>query len=181
MQRQLGWRCGIALLLVGCGSSPPTTAPDKSVDVAVPPSLMSRAVPATEATASVEIAFQSPRTSFSSDKIDLQTGKTLPSDDGMGPEGDISFFYDGSAFQVIANAGGGANRALSNSEGDGSAREFAMAPVKLQPGSEVLVKAAERVYRLRITDLRAGSMRFLPDGTGTGTGSLAFTYRILER
>jgi hypothetical protein len=156
--------------LVGCGI-PPSGGPDSHMQA-----LMSIGGP--EATASVPISFQSPRTSFSSEKIDLRTGKTLSGDDGMGPEGDISFFYDGSRFHVIANAGGGANRTLAPAESGRAKGEFAMAPLPLAEGSEVLVKHGHGTSLLLITELRAGSMRFLPDGIGTGSGSVAFSYGI---
>lgn len=180
-RRRGGYGLGLAMLIGGCGmpgaSGPLAASPEApGTGVAVPLTRETRLSP--ERTLRVPVSFQSPRTSFSSDKIDLIAGKTLPLDDGMGPEGDISFFYDGSRFQVIANAGGGANRALARAESGRAKEDLAMAPIPLQEGSEVLVKHDHGAVLLRITELSTGSMRFLPSGTGTGSGSVAFDYRI---
>jgi hypothetical protein len=189
MQRRNGTWIGLALILSGCGAPLPAAVSNSQAlpSAESEPAPILRLVPAAhhagalrehEATASVLIAFQNPRTSFSSEKIDLGTGKLLPVDDGMGPEGDISFFYDGSRFQVIANAGGGANRTIARAESGKAVGEFAMAPIPLHEGSEVLIKQDQRLYTVRITALRAGSMAFLPSGLGTGTGSVAFSYQL---
>ena len=197
MQRKmLGLGIGLGMILAGCGSSVPSAVPEAAPEAApAAPTASSarsvqpddaglRIVPAVHhdatsrdaATRSLVITFQNPRTSFSSEKIDLNTGKTLPADDGMGPDGDISFFFDGSRFQVIANSGGGANRTLAPAESGKPVGEFAMAPIPLQEGSEVLVKQDHGVYTIRITGLDAGSMAFSPTGSGTGTGSVTFAY-----
>lgn len=176
-----GYGLGLAMLIGGCGM-PGASGPLEPGPVALRPGLRApltvAASPSAERTLRVSVSFQDPRTSFSSEKIDLFTGKTLPLDDGMGPDGDISFFYDGSRFQVIANAGGGANRALARAESGRAQEELAMAPIPLVEGSEVLVKHGQGTMLLRITELSPGSMRFLPSGTGTGSGSVAFSYRI---
>lgn len=176
-----GLGLGLVMLLAGCGAQAPVAlmAP-ASADAA--PSRVSVAPlgqAPSESTASVLVSFQNPRTSFSSDKIELSSGKTLPVDDGMGPEGDISFFFDGSRFQVLANASGGANRMLAPARSERPVEDFAMAPVALQANSEVLVKSERGTYVLRITDLEAGSMKFDPTGIGTGTGSVSFSYRLV--
>ncbi|MNT76053.1 hypothetical protein D3C72_2150100 [compost metagenome] len=98
----------------------------------------------------------------------------------MGPEGDISFYYDGSRLQIIANAGGGANRSLAPAEGGKPVGAFAMAPIPLREGSEVLLRQDHGLYIVKITGLKAGSMEFLPSGTGTGTGSVTFSYQPSE-
>lgn len=200
MQRQtIGSWLGLGLLLAGCGSplpatvgapphgepgrgiAPRTALPEAEarplVDTRVSGPLAPTAGPI--ATESLVITFQNPRTSFSSDKFDLSTGKTLPVDDGMGPEGDLSFFFDGTRFQVIANAGGGANRTIAPAKAGKPIDSFAMAPIPLKEGSEVLIKQDHGLYAVTITGLQAGSMSFLPTGTGTGTGSVTFTYRPL--
>lgn len=187
MQRRIGTWMGLAFLLAGCGSPLPAAVGEAPVAKARVQDARPAAeiVPAThaspasgkEATASVVITFLNPRTSFTSEKIDLSTGKMLPADDGMGPEGDISFFYDGSRFQVIANAGGGAVRTLAPAQAGKPTGAFAMAPIPLHEGSEVLLKQDHGLYSVTITGLQSGSMTFLPSGTGTGTGSVTFSYR----
>lgn len=177
-----GLGLGLMMLLAGCGSQAPSGLVATSRDEAAALSKVMAAPPGktpSEATASVLVSFQNPRTSFSSEKIELSSGKTLPLDDGMGPEGDISFFFDGSRFQVLANASGGAKRMLAPAKAERPVEDFAMAPVALQPNSEVLVKSERGVYVLRITDLEAGSMKFDPTGIGTGTGSVSFSYRMV--
>lgn len=188
MQRQIATWMGLGVLLAGCGSPLPAGLADARLEPApkrtaapigaeIVPAMHQAPKVDPEATGSVVITFRNPRTSFSSDKIDLSTGKTLPVDDGMGPEGDLSFFFDGSRFHVIANAGGGANRNLAPAKAGKPTGPFAMAPIPLQEGSEVLIKQDHGVYAVRITRLQAGSMMFLPSGTGTGTGSVTFSYR----
>ncbi|MNK46326.1 hypothetical protein D3C87_651100 [compost metagenome] len=188
MSHRIGTWLGLGLLLAGCGSPLPAAvgdAPFAKANVRQDMRFEQEIVPAThaapasgkDATASVVIAFLNPRTSFTSEKIDLKTGKTLPADDGMGPEGDLSFFYDGSRFQIIANAGGGAVRTLAPAKAGKPIGAFAMAPIPLQEGSEILLKQDHGVYSVTITGLQAGSMTFLPGGTGTGTGSVTFSYR----
>jgi hypothetical protein len=182
---------GLGIVLAGCGGSLPSGVSDATPPAAATPATREAAteplIPAVytdrkqeqAATGSVVIAFISPRTSFSSDKIELSTGKTLPVDDGMGPEGDISFFYDGSRFQAIANSGGGATRTLAPAEDGKATGEFAMAPIPLDEGSELLLRGERGVYRVMITGLRPGSMTFSPHGTGSGTGSVTFSYQLL--
>lgn len=192
MQRQMGTWMGLGVLLAGCGSPLPAGIADAPLaparaavgapaqaPIAAEIAPASQATPEidTQATRSVVIMFHNPRTSFSSDKIELSTGKTLPADDGMSPEGDLSFFFDGSRFQVIANAGGGANRNLAPAKAGKPTGAFTMAPIPLQEGSEVLLKQDHGVYSVTITGLQPGSMTFLPSGTGTGTGSVTFSYR----
>lgn len=187
MQRRIGAWIGLSVILAACGSPQPAAvgrapqAPARGEAAAeVVPVVPHAAKPGREATGSLVITFQNPRTSFTSDKIDLKTGKTLPADDGMSPEGDISFFYDGSRFQIIANAGGGANRSLAPAESGKPAGEFAMAPIPLREGSQVLLRQDHGGYIVTITGLKAGSMTFLPTGTGTGTGSVTFSYQPSE-
>lgn len=192
MQRSIGIWMGLGVLLAGCGGSLPAavSTPAAPTAAGVTPASQEAGPPAASlvpavyegraqraATESVVIAFINPRTSFSSDKIDLSTGKTLPADDGMGPEGDISFFFDGSRFQVIANSGGGATRTLAPAKAGKATDAFSMAPIPLQEGSEVLLQGAQGVYLVTITGLRPGSMAFSPLGTGTGTGSVTFSYQ----
>lgn len=200
MQRPIGTWMGLGILLAGCGSplpgglaeaprmpAPTAVSAPASTPVSAPAEapIVREVIPAShgtseldaQATRSVVITFQNPRTSFTSDKIELSTGKTLPADDGMSPEGDLSFFFDGSRFQVIANAGGGADRNLAPAKAGKPTGAFSMAPIPLQEGSEVLLKQDHAVYSVTITGLEAGSMMFLPSGTGTGTGSVTFTYR----
>lgn len=187
MQRELATWMGLGILLAGCGSAPPTgigdERPARGNDGAPPLSVervaASQLAPKgeTEATGSLVIAFRNPRTSFSSDKIELSTGKTLDPDDGMSPEGDLSFFFDGSRFQIIANAAGGANRNLAPAKAGKPTGAFSMGPIPLQEGTEVLLKQDHGLYSVTITGLQPGSMRFLPSGSGTGTGSVSFSYR----
>jgi hypothetical protein len=185
---------GLGIVLAGCGGALPSAVTDATPPAGVDATAATRdAAPAAEtvapavyteraqgqaATGSVVIAFISPRTSFSSDKIELSTGKTLPADDGMGPEGDISFFYDGSRFQAIANSGGGATRTLAPAEAGKATGEFSMAPIPLKEGSQILLQGERGVYLVTISGLQPGSMTFSPLGTGTGTGSVTFSYQF---
>ena len=188
MQRELATWMGLSVLLAGCGSAPLTGIGDATpargneganAPIAIERVSASQLAPEgeKEAKGSLVIAFRNPRTAFSSDKIELSTGKTLPADDGMSPEGDLSFFFDGARFQVIANAGGGADRNLAPAKAGKPTGAFTMAPIPLQEGSEVLLKQDHGVYSVTITGLQPGSMTFLPSGTGTGTGSVTFSYR----
>lgn len=176
MQRELATWMGLGILLAGCGSATPTriAAPPLAIDRVSASQLGSNGEK--EATGSLVIAFRNPRTAFSSDKIELSTGKTLDPDDGMSPEGDLSFFFDGSRFQIIANAGGGANRHLAPAKSGKPTGAFSMGPIPLQEGTEVLLKQDHGLYSVTITGLQPGSMRFLPSGSGTGTGSVSFSY-----
>lgn len=183
MPRRIGSWIGVGLMLVGCGAPVPSLAPEGPPAgvmglPATPGSPAPEPLVGADATQHIVIAFRNPRTSFSSDKVDLLTGKTLPLDDGMGPEGDLSFFFDGSRFQAIANAGGGSMRTLAPAESGRAVGEFAMAPLPLREGSELLLKQGQRVYLLRITRLTPGSMTFLSSGLGSGTGSLDFSYQL---
>ncbi len=193
MQRKmLGIAMGLGLVLAGCGSPLPAavtqdvkapearTAQRERPDMRLVPAVFPEQGVRRAATRSLEIVFWSPRTSFSSEKIDLTSGKTLPADDGMSPEGDLSFFFDGSRFQVIANSSGGANRTLAPAEAGKPVGEFAMAPIPLREGSEILLRQDHGVYTVRITGLDAGSMHFSPTGSGTGTGSVTFAYQRQE-
>ena len=188
MQRELATWMGLSVLLAGCGSGPLTGIGDATptsgneganAPIAIERVSASQLAPKgeKEAKGSLVIAFRNPRTAFSSDKIELSTGKTLDPDDGMSPEGDLSFFFDGSRFQVIANAGGGANRNLAPAKAGKPIGAFSMGPIPLQEGTEILLKQDHGLYSVRITGLQPGSMRFLPSGSGTGTGSVSFSYR----
>ena len=190
MPRRIGTWLGLGVLLAGCGSSPlgavgevpaatPPARDTATIATEIAPGEHLTPARSQEATASVVITFMNPRTSFTSEKIDLSTGKTLPADDGMGPEGDLSFFYDGVRFQVIANAGGGANRTIAPAQAGKPTGAFAMEPIPLHEGSEVLLKQDHGLYSVTITGLQAGSMTFLSNGTGTGTGSVTFSFRPL--
>lgn len=183
MPHRYGSWAGIGLLLVGCGAPVPTLGPAGRPSglmglPTTPGTTAPDALDDAKSTHRVVIAFRTPRTSFSSDKVDLRTGKTLPMDDGMGPEGDLSFFFDGSRFQAIANSGGGSTRTLAPAESGRAVGEFAMAPVVLREGSELLLKQGQQIYHLRITRLTPGSMTFLPSGLGAGTGFLDFSYQL---
>lgn len=173
MRDRIGMILGSAVLLSACGAPLPESGAESAGWA-----LTSGRVADQAATASLVITFQSPRTSFSSEKIELGTGKTLPADDGMSPEGDLLFFYDGTQFQAIANASGGATRSLAPAKAGKATGAFAMAPIPLKVGSEILLKQDQAVYLLRITRLEAGSMAFRPDGLGAGTGSIDFSYQL---
>lgn len=154
--------------LAACGNAPAGPRPEEPARTAILQRMERR---------SLVLFFQNPRTAFSTDKFELSTGKTVPADDGMSPEGDISFFFDGSRFQVIANSSGGATRTLAPGKLGQATEAFSMAPIPVQEGSEILFRGDHGEYLIRILRLDLGSMEFLRTGSGKGSGSVTFAYQ----
>lgn len=152
-------RATLLVMLAACGCEAPSPAA-RRMELAAP------------AEAVAMITYHSPRRPLHSDRFELATGRFMPGDDGMGPEGDLDFFFDGARFYLATNQGGGARRALAPA---GPAPTFSGAPVALHEGDAFLVQTPQGIGQLWITRLASGSLHLSPSAIG-GEGEIAFRY-----
>lgn len=154
--------------LVGCGA-PAATSP---LGGPAPRALQTQETGAgQEATAS--IAYRNPRYPLHSDRFEFRTGTFQSSDDGMGPRGDVSFFYDGSRFFAIANTQAASDRGIAPVTGT----SYQQGPLPLAPGASYRVKTPDGLAVLEIERLDPGTMRLTPM-EGSGSGAVVFRYRL---
>ncbi|HEY9856378.1 MAG TPA: hypothetical protein V6D05_11610 [Stenomitos sp.] len=162
--------------LAGCATVPatPTTALSAPRAPQAPLASATQALPegpSQEATAS--ILYRNPRYPLHSDRFEFRTGTFQPIDDGMGPRGDVSFFYDGAQFFVIANSSAGSDRGIAP-QTDGS---FRQGPFPLTPGARYRIKTPDGLAWLEIERLDPGTMQLTPQ-QGSGSGAVIFRYRL---
>jgi len=158
----------VVATLSGCGTAPaaPTAPVAKSRALLALPE-----GPAREATA--PIVYRNPRYPLHSDRFEFRTGTFQPIDDGMGPRGDVSFFFDGERFFVIANSSAGSDRGIAPQTGDG----FRQGPFAITPGASYRIKTPDGLAWIEIERLDPGTMRLTPRD-GSGSGAVVFRYRM---
>lgn len=159
--------------LAGCGTptgATPLAAPEsRALQTLDAPASMDSA--SQEATA--PIVYRNPRYPLHSDRFEFRTGTFQPIDDGMGPRGDVSFFYNGSRFFVIANSQAASDRGIAPV----TATTFQQGPLPVTPGATYRVKTPDGLAVLEIERLDPGTMKLTPE-EGAGAGAVVFRYRI---
>jgi len=177
--RRVAGMMGMAALmaaLAGCATAPaaPTTALPAPRALKTQLASATQAIPegpSQEATAS--IVYRNPRYPLHSDRFEFRSGTFQPIDDGMGPRGDVSFFYNGEQFFVIANSAAGSDRGIAPQTDGG----FRQGPFQLAPGARYRVKTPDGLAWLEIERLDPGTMQLTPQ-QGSGSGAVVFRYRL---
>lgn len=175
--RTARWALGGAAiaLLAGCGSAP--AASRQVAQLAAPiqaPTISDREVIA-------PIWYRNPRYPFHSDRFVFRSGRFVPIDDGMGPNGDASFFFNGSDFFVAVNAGGGSPRTMASASAgaDPAGLGFGTGPLPAKVGDTFAFTLPDGTATLTVTGLSRGSMRFAGRDGGAGTGTVRFRYHLV--
>lgn len=168
---------GLTLALVAGCSTAPAPASRQVAQLAPPiqaPTLTDREVIA-------PVWYRNPRYPFHSDRFAFKSGRFFPIDDGMGPSGDASFFYDGSDFFVAVNAAAGSSRTLASASAgaDPSRLGFGTGPLPAKVGETFAFQIPEGTATLTVTGVSAGSMRF-SGRDGSGTGAVRFRYHLAQ-
>ncbi|HEY9899293.1 MAG TPA: hypothetical protein V6D00_08940 [Pantanalinema sp.] len=171
--RQGRWAIGAGAaisLLAGCGRAP-APGPREIAQLAAiqVPTLADREVIA-------PIWYRNPRYPFHSDRFGFKSGRFFPIDDGMGPDGDASFFYNGSDFYVAVNAAAGSPRTMAAASAP-SALAFGTGPLVARVGDTFAFQSPEGTATLTVTGLATGSMRF-SGREGSGSGAVRFRYHV---
>ncbi|MNY16126.1 hypothetical protein D3C86_1493750 [compost metagenome] len=98
----------------------------------------------------------------------------------MGPNGDASFFYNGSDFYVAVNAGGASPRtmAVARPNAGPEALAYGTGPLPAKTGDTFAFRTPDGTATLTITDLASGSMHFAKS-EGSGTGAVRFRYHLV--
>ncbi|MBO9541017.1 hypothetical protein J7643_10540 [bacterium] len=166
---------GLALVLVaGCGSPAPALRAVAAREAPlVSPTLADREVIA-------PIWYRNPRYPFHSERFAFKSGRFFPIDDGMGPSGDASFFYNGSDFYVAVNAGGGSPRTMAAARPNAApeALDFGTGPLQAKVGDTFAFRTPDGTATLTVTGLASGSMHFAKS-EGSGTGTVRFRYHLM--
>jgi len=116
------------------------------------------------------ITYHNPRTPLYSDRFDFAEGRFWPVDDGMGPAGDVAFFFDGRDVHVLANQHGGVARAVRRS-GDLATASLLV----VHAGDRIEVTTPQGAWWLAIEAIDPGTMQLDPAG-GSGMGAVTFRY-----
>lgn len=121
------------------------------------------------------ISYQSPRLPLHSERFELASGTFVSRNDGMGPKGDLDFFYDGKRFYLAVNQGGGTRRAIAPLS---EKPVFSTEPFALHEGDAYRVRTPEGTVQVVISRLASGSLHLTPESAG-GEGQVVFNYQIL--
>ncbi len=175
MRRVIGMM-GVAALvagLAGCGTPPAgATTPSAALrTVQAPPAAAAQLPEADSQLATAPITYRNPRYPLHSDRFEFRTGSFRPIDDGMGPRGDVSFFYNGDTFYVTVNTQAGSDRGIAPQ----AATTYQQGPLPLTPGARYTVRTPDGLATLRIERLDPGTMRLTPEA-GSGSGAVVFRY-----
>jgi hypothetical protein len=166
---------GAIALTIGCGVPQPHAARSVAqlASYIQAPSASDREVIA-------PISYRSPRYPFHSERFAFKNGRFFPIDDGMGPNGDTSFFYDGADFYVAVNAAAGSQRAMAQASSGPTplVLGFGTGPLPARIGDTFAFHTPEGTATLTVTELASGSMRFTGQGGGSGTGEVRFRYHM---
>lgn len=162
--------------LAGCGA-PAATAPLATETRALQtlPAAPAQLAPLSEDSrvATAPITYRNARYPLHSDRFEFRTGTFQPIDDGMGPRGDVSFFYNGERFFVIVNAHAGTQRGIAPEAG----ASYQQGPLPATPGARYAVKTPDGLATLEIEQVDAGSMQLTP-AAGAGAGAVVFRYHF---
>lgn len=163
--------------LVGCGTpaaTVPATAESRALQTL--PATVTQVAPLPEAEsqlATAPITYRNARYPLHSDRFEFKSGTFQPIDDGMGPRGDVSFFYNGEQFYVIVNAHAGSDRAIAPQ----AATTYQQGPLPIAPGARYTVRTPDGTASIEIERLDAGTMRLTPEA-GSGSGAVVFRYHF---
>lgn len=153
--------------LMGCGAPAAPTAP------ATAPRALQALPTAASHEATAPIVYRSPRYPLHSDRFEFRTGTFQSLDDGMGPRGDVSFFYNGEQFFVLVNTQAGSDRGIAPQ----ASTRYQQGPLAVAPGASFQVRTPDGLAVLEIERLDPGTMRLTPQ-EGSGSGAVVFRYRM---